>query len=75
MNFSTNNKCCRKILLCSFQDRYCKNCYRNSDIEVYLCILYNFRLNPNTEYSEHIKYIKLYKQATAQPKCQTICLF
>lgn len=52
-----------------------KTATERSDLEVYLCILYNFILNPNTEYSEHFKYFKLYRQVTAEPKCQTIFLF
>lgn len=64
------------MLLCSFHYAAdtVQNCHKNSGIEVYLRILHNFRLNPSTEYSEHFKHIKQYRQAIAQPKCQSICL-
>lgn len=64
-----------KLHFAHFEADNVKTATETSDLEVYLCILYNFILNPNTEYSEHFKYFKLYRQVTAEPKCQTIFLF
>lgn len=64
-----------KLYFAHFEADNVKTATETSDLEVYLRILYNFMLNPNTEYSEYFKYFKLYRQVTAEPKCLTICLF
>lgn len=64
-----------KLYFAHFEANNVETAIETSDLEVYSCILYNFMLNSNTEYSEHFKYFKLHRQVTAEPKCQTICLF